>query len=90
VQHQQNRNDFTDEKAGLRPARRGVVPDQIDLPLWQKSSIAQKVSTSRSNMLTSYGMVGSAQFLESLSYIIFDMLHDRLGWKCQLFSFILP
>ncbi len=33
---------------------------------WQKSSTAQKVSTSRSNILTSYGIVGSAHFLESL------------------------
>src|SRR5215472_7604373 len=51
---------------------RGVVPFLIK---WashcgkntlQKSSTAQKVSTSRSNMLTSHGMIGSAQFLDSL------------------------
>jgi hypothetical protein len=70
MQHQQNRNDFADAQAGLWLARRGVVPEQIGFPLWQKrlqkSSTAQKFSINRSNMLTSYGMVGSAQFLESL------------------------
>src|SRR5579872_2813310 len=58
------------DRPGAGP--RGGVPFLIKLAshcgknALQKSSTAQKVSTSRSNMLTSHDMIGSAQFLESL------------------------
>jgi len=70
MQHQQNRNDFADGQTGLRPARRGAVPDQIRFPLRQKR-LAKIVHRTEGfhqpfQHFDPHVMVGSAHFLGSL------------------------